>query len=121
MSKDHSARIVVFGIALAVIGMIFAAGCARADSFNERFSATTPQEAPLSAEQWGIKLLLIIDGKIVRAVAYNEVVYSSGEECKSAVLADTKLQESMQEAASAAAQSFGATAVVGIACAMHLD
>ena len=110
-----------FGIALAVVGIIFASGHARADTFNERFSAATPEDAPLPAEQWNIKLVLLIDGKIARAVPYNDETYPTGDACKNAVMSDLKLQSSMQAAATEAAKTFGETAAVGIVCAMHLD
>jgi hypothetical protein len=128
MSKDRSARIVAFGIVLAIVGMIFAASYARADTFDERFSSgvltpapETLTPTPKSDEQWSIKLLLIIDGKIARSVTYNDETFTSGDTCRNAVLANTKLQASAQEAATEAAKTFGATAVVGIACAMELN
>ena len=122
MSKDNSARIVAFGIAFAIVGLIFAAGYARADTFNERFPAESPKlEAPIPAGQWGIKLVLVLDGKIARAIPYNEETYPTGEACKAAVLADLPLQNSMQAAAGEATKQFGENAAVGIVCAMHLD
>ena len=118
-------RIAAFGIVVVIVGLIFASGYARAASFNERFAAVeTPkvdEETPKPSGEWSIKLLLIIDGKIARSVTYNDETFTSGDTCRNAVLANTKLQASAQEAATEAAKTFGATAVVGIACAMELN
>lgn len=120
--QDRSRRVLAFGIVLAVVGLIFAASYARAATFNERFPAATPKaEESLPAESWGIHLLLIINGKIARSVVYNEEVYPTSDACKSAILADTGLQERAQKAAKLAVESYGPTAALGIACAMQLD
>jgi len=119
-NPDRSARVVAFGIALAIVGMIFASVYARASTFDERFTGAPKSEAPL-AESWGIKLLLLIDGKVARAAPYDEEVYPSSDACKEAVIANVPLQLSAQVAAKLAVENFGATAAVGIACAMQLD
>ena len=120
--QDHRPRILAFGLVLAVVGLIFASAYARADSFNERFSAATPKSDDLfPAEQWGIKLLLIIDGKVARSIVYNDETYPTGDACRNAVLADMPLQASMQTAANAAVEGFGDTAKLAIVCAMQLD
>ena len=131
-NQDHSQRVLAFGFVIAVIVLIFAYGYARADSFNERFTTGAPKsgvlnppardnEETLPAEQWGIKLLLLIDGKVARAIPYNAETYPTGDACKNAVVADTRLQVSTQAAAKVAVENFGATAAVAIACAMQLD
>jgi hypothetical protein len=115
-NQDHGPRILAFGIALAVVGLIFASVYARAATFNERFTT----EAPTRGE-WTIQLLLIIDGKVARSIVYNDETYPTGDACRDAVLADTPLQSSMQTAANAAVEGFGETAKPAIACTMHLD
>ena len=118
-------RIAAFGIVVVIVGLIFASGYARAASFNERFAAVeTPkvdEETPKPSGEWSIKLLLLIDNKIARSITYSEETFPTGEACKDAILADTKLQSSMQDAAEAAVQAFGPTAALAIACVMHLD
>jgi hypothetical protein len=121
-------RFLAFGIAIIlvglIVGLILASGYAPADTFDERFSSgvLTPAPAPAPpSEQWGIKLLLLIDGKVMRAVTYNGESYPSGEACRAAALADTKLQASAQAIAGEAIQTFGPDASVAIACAMELN
>ena len=138
MSKpDHSRRILAFGLALAIVGLIFSFGIARADTFDERFSSgvltptpdvlaptpltPTPKPDELFPERWGVKLLLLIDGQVARSIVYDEEIYSSSDACKNAVIANLTLQVSAQAAAKVAIETFGATAAVGIACAMQLD
>lgn len=132
MDKDHGPRILVFAIFLAIVGMIFAASVARADSFNDRFTTETPKsgvlnpparddEETLPAGECSIKLLLIIDGKVARSIPYNEETYPTGEACTNSVLADKPLQASMQTAANAAVKGFGETAKLAIVCTMQLD
>ena len=144
MNKDHSPRILALGIVLAVIGMIFAVTYARADSFNDRFMAATPNSGVLNpladpsqsdtlnppaqddketlpAGPWSIKLLLIINGRVARAVPYNEETFQTGEACRNAVMADTKLYADVKEAEKAVAEKSGGMASVNVACAMHLD
>ena len=111
-------------IGLTIVGLIFASVYARADSFNERFSAATPTpttETPTPRGEWNIQLLLIIDGKVARSIVYNDETYPTGDACTNAVLADKPLQSSMQTAANAAVAGFGETAKLAIACTMHLD
>jgi hypothetical protein len=121
--QDHSRRILVFGIALAIVGLICASAYARAATFNERFTATaeTPKSDDPFPEQWGVKLLLFIEGKVARAAPYDDETYPSSDACKNAVIADTGLQERAQKAAKLAVESYGPTAGIGIACAMQLD
>jgi hypothetical protein len=122
MSKDHSPHVLAFGLVLAIVGLIFAASYARADSFNERFSAVTPKSDDLSlTEQWGVKLLLIIDGKIAQSVGYSAKTFTTSDACRNAILTDKPLQVSAQAAAEEAVAKFGETAKIAIACAMRLD
>ena len=122
MNKDRSPRILAFGLALAVVGLIVASVYARAATFNERFTAETPTtETPTPRGEWTIQLLLIIDGKVARSIVYNDETYPTGDACRNAVLADRPLQSSMQTAANAAVEGFGETAKLAIVCTMHLD
>jgi hypothetical protein len=119
--NDFTVPAMILAVLLGLAALVWASH-ARADTFNERFPAETPKsEAPLPAGEWSIKLLLIIDNKIARSVTYNEETYPTGDACKNAILADIKLQASMQEAATEAVKTFGPNAAVAIACAMHLD
>lgn len=123
-TQNHSRRVLAFGLVLAIVGLIFSFGYARAATFTERFSATPSKlddPFPERAEQWGIKLLLLIDGKVARSIVYNDETYPTGDACTNAVLADKPLQSSMQTAANAAVEGFGESAKLAIACTMHLD
>lgn len=120
-NPDRGPRILAFAIALAIVGMIFTVGYARADSFAERFTGMPKADVSPAVEQWSITLLLIIDGKIARSVPFNAEVYPTSDACRNAVNADTGLQERAQKAAKLAGESYGPTAAIGIACAMQLD
>jgi len=114
-------------LAAAFIGLL---GYAHAATFDERFSDTmldksnpplgSPHVTP-TPEIWGIKVLLLIGGKLAHSIDYGDKTYATGEECKAAALADESLLSSGQAAQNAAVQQFGDTAAIAIVCAMELQ
>lgn len=113
---------------LAAITLALAAmTTAHSASFTERFASATP-DAPLAStppadtpQQWNIKVLLLIDGKLVHSIDYGDHSFPSSDACRDAIMADKPLQASAQKAAKGAAKQFGPQATIAIACALDLN